>query len=315
MILTVALNPALDVTYAVDRLRPGRIHRVRSVAERAGGKGLNVARVLHAVGATVVATGLAGGSTGDRVRHLLDADGVPHELTEIGGETRRTVVIADDAGATGLWEPGPVVSAAEWRTFLTRYEALLADAEVVVLSGSLPPGVPEDGYRTLVVTARAVGAVSVLDADGAAMRHGLAGGPDLVKPNAAELARLLERAEPASADGTGTALAEVLADARAAIDLGAREVVVSLGAEGLVAVTAQGSWRARLRRPVTGNATGAGDACVAALARGFVDARSWPDRLRDAVALSAAAVAHPTAGAVDPETVARLLPHIIVEEI
>ncbi|GFJ82993.1 1-phosphofructokinase family hexose kinase [Phytohabitans houttuyneae] len=247
MILTVTLNPALDLTYAVPALVPGATHRVDGVASRPGGKGVNVARVLHALGEPVVAAGLAGGGTGARLRAELAAAGIEEAFTPIAGETRRTVVVAAPTGATGFWEPGPEVTAGEWAAFLAGYPALVRRAALVVLAGSLPRGVPADAYARLVEVARAAGAATILDADGPALRHGLAAGPDLVKPNADELAGL--GAPPQR--------------------LGARDVVSSHGEAGLVASTSAGSWTAALARPLPGNATGAGDACVAALARAW----------------------------------------------
>jgi 1-phosphofructokinase family hexose kinase len=300
-IVTVTLNPALDLTYAVDALVPLQTHRVATVAERPGGKGLNVARVLHSAGEPVLATGLLGGSTGARVAALLRADEVPASFVPIAGETRRTVAVADLAGATGFWEPGPRVTEAEWVAFLDHYTGLLDSAGVVVLSGSLPPGVPTDAYATLIRLAAGRETRTVLDTSGEALRHGLAAGPDLVKPNAEELAALL-----------GDTAGDDLADAVRMRKHGARAVVVSHGPRGLLAVSGEGAWRGVPPERLAGNATGAGDACVAALARGLRDESSWPQRLADAVALSAAAVASPVAGAVDPETYRRTLPGVTV---
>lgn len=138
MILTVTPNTALDVTYTVDGLRPDGVHRVREVRSRAGGKGINVARVLQALGVDVRAVATAGGATGSAVAADLGAAGLPAELVPIAGETRRTTtVLGDDGSVTLLNEPGPALSGGEW--------ALLADAvrrhapEVLVCSGSLLP--------------------------------------------------------------------------------------------------------------------------------------------------------------------------------
>ncbi len=296
MILTVTANPALDVTYRVATLVPHGTHRVSAVAERAGGKGLNVARVLHTLGVPVLATGLLGGATGSRVKTLLSG-GPAGSFVPIGGETRRTVAVADDGDATGFWEPGPVVSAAEWAAFLRHFRSLAGAADVVVLSGSLPPGAPADGYATLIELSGP--ARTILDTSGEALRHGLAAGPDVAKPNAAELAAVLGGS----------------CDPVAARALGPRAVVVSHGPDGLVAATAAGTWRSRPPYAVAGNPTGAGDACVAALARGLAAGTPWPQLLSDAVALSAAAVAAPVAGAVDLDLYRRIQHDVTTEEL
>jgi tagatose 6-phosphate kinase len=346
VILTVTLNAALDLTYRVDKLSRGASHRVRSVAERAGGKGVNVARVLSALGEPVVATGLAGGGTGARLRALLGDEGVVDEFEPIGAESRRTVAVVDDDHATGFWEPGPEVTRDEWEAFRSRYRALLADARAVVLSGSLPSGLPPDAYAALIGAARRAGVACVLDADGEPLRLGLAAGPDLIKPNAEELARLCP--EPAPADPTRPAATDpsaagpagassvpgqrsaagrsadrigtgpppaALGAARAARALGAGAVVASLGPDGLLAVTERGEWWATPPVALRGNPTGAGDACVAALARGLAGAVPWPRRLVDAVALSAAAVLAPVAGQVDLADFDRLRPEVGLAEL
>ncbi|WP_432987581.1 1-phosphofructokinase family hexose kinase [Dactylosporangium sp. CA-233914] len=203
MILTVTLNPALDLTYAVDELRPHTTHRVRTVHERPGGKGLNVASVLHMLGEPVHATGLLGGATGARVRDLLAATGLPATFSPTAGETRRTVTITDGTDATGLWEPGPAATEPEWQDFLRLYRELLAGTTVVALSGSLPRGLPPDAYAVLIHSAREYGARTVLDTSGEPLRLGLTAGPDLAKPNAEELAALVgpRAARAAGADG------------------------------------------------------------------------------------------------------------------
>jgi tagatose 6-phosphate kinase len=301
VILTVTLNPALDLTYGVDTLVRHGTHRVRTVAARPGGKGLNVARVLHQLGEPVGATGLIGGGTGAEILALL-ADR-PHAFAPVAGTSRRTVTVVD-GDATGFWEPGPTVTPGEWASFRAHFAALLDGADVVVLSGSLPPGVPADGYAALVTAARAAGVPVILDADGEPLRHGVAAGPDVVKPNASELAAWW-RTPPGGGDP--------YAAARRMRSAGAGAVIATRGAAGLLAVTPDGAWRAAPPQPVPGNPTGAGDACVAALARGLRHGTPWPQLVADAVALSAAAVTEPVAGSVHLPTYAHLRDTVVAE--
>ncbi|MFI5952336.1 1-phosphofructokinase family hexose kinase [Cryptosporangium sp. NPDC051539] len=303
MILTVTLNAALDVTYRVDALVPHGTHRVAPPEERAGGKGLNVARVLHALGEPVLATGLLGGDTGARLARLLDADGVPSAFEPVAGETRRTLAVSDGRGATGFWEPGPEVTPEEWEAFRVRFALLVAEADVVVLSGSLPRGLPGDAYAQLVLDAGPAGVPVILDTSGEPLRLGIGAGPALIKPNAEELAALV---------GTNGELVE---SARAARTLGAGAVVASAGPDGLVAVTGDGGWQARPPEVVHGNPTGAGDAAVAGLARGLRHRAPWPELLADAVALSAAAVASPIAGSADLALADRFRPAVAVSPL
>ncbi|MFD7611824.1 1-phosphofructokinase family hexose kinase [Streptomyces sp. NPDC059828] len=306
MILTVTLNAALDITHRVPSLLPGASHRVAEVTERPGGKGLNVARVLGSLGHEAVVTGFAGGPTGAVLRELLAGQPQPvHDaLVPIAANTRRTLAVVDTAsgGTTQLNEPGPHVSAAEWDAFLMTYEGLLRDAEAVALCGSLPPGIHVGAYASLIRRARAAGVPTVLDTSGEPLRRGIAARPDLVKPNADELAQLTGSREPLRAT-------------RDARRRGAHTVVSSLGPDGLLAVTPDGTWRATPPAKATGNPTGAGDAAVAGLLSGLIDSLPWPDRLSRAVALSTAAVLSPTAGDFDPAAYEDLLPRIAVTEL
>ena len=289
VILAVALNAALDVTYRVDDpVRAYRTHRVARVVAAPGGKAVNTARILHRLDTRVLVTGLLGGATGDRVTALLP-DGLRHAFQPVAGETRRTVTVTDPHDATGFWEPGPTVTDAEWRAFCRRYRAWVAVAPVVVLSGSLPPGIEVDGYARLIADAHRYRTPVVLDCDGPALAAALPHHPEVVKPNATELAAAVPDVDITDPAGTVEAAHRL----RAA---GAGAVVASRGADGLVAVTERTTIVATPGTVVAGNPTGAGDAVVAAVARGLRHGASWPVLARDAVALSAASVAAPAAG-------------------
>jgi tagatose 6-phosphate kinase len=288
MILVVAVNPALDVTHHVAGVDWSGVNRPARVSARPGGKGLNVARTLRALGTETLVVGLAGGVTGDAVRAGLHEAGVPARFADIAGQTRRTFAVVDTTRHdTALFnEPGPAVSQPEWQAFLVLVEESLPGSSALVLSGSLPPGLPTDSYARLTALAGQVPVV--LDAEGPALLHGAAAGPAIAKPNLAELERTVGLAAPGLA-----ATAAAAGKLRAA---GAGAVVVSLGGDGLLAVTGDGTWHAAPRGWVKGNPTGAGDAVVAGLARGLALGTPWPDRLRQAVALGTAAAAAPVAG-------------------
>lgn len=306
MILTVTLNAALDVTYEIDALVPHCSHRVRTVRERAGGKGVNVASVLGCLGVPAMATGLLGGRTGAQITGDLDARGLAHAFSSCAGASRRTVTVVSiaDGDATIFNEPGPPVTPGEWSAFVEDLAGLIlrVSATVVVLSGSLPRGVPDDAYAQLIVVAQAAGARTIVDAEGIPLRCAAAAHPDVVKPNLAELTAATGETDP-------------VAGAAALRGLGALDVVVSLGGGGVLALPRDcRPLSARLRARLSGNPTGAGDAMVAALAAGLATGHDWPTMLADAVAWSAAAVLQPLAGAVDPADVARLAPDVEMEE-
>ena len=189
MIGVVCLNPALDITHHVAAVDWSGVNRPDVVAARPGGKGLNVARTLHALGAEVLVMGLAGGATGEAVTTGLADLAVPADFTGVAGETRRTFTVVD--GRTGhaaaFNEPGPVIAADEYAEFRDRYASALAGCAVMVLSGSLPPGLAPGSYAELTAMAAAAGVPVLLDAHGDALRLGAAAGPAVVKPNLAEL--------------------------------------------------------------------------------------------------------------------------------
>ncbi len=305
MILTVTLNAALDVTYHVPRLVPQTTHRVAEVLERPGGKGVNVARVLTALGQRATVTGLVGGRTGEALRaRLTDASpGVVDALVPVSGESRRTMAVVDDSsGDTTMFnEPGPRVSPEEWAAFQRRYAELLTGASAVALCGSLPPGLPVGAYAELVRAARTAGVYVLLDTSGEALRRGIAARPDVVKPNSEELAQL-------------TGLTEPLRAASEARRRGAHAVAASSGPAGLLAVTEDGSWLAAPPDRLEGNPAGAGDSAVAGLLSGLVEGLAWPERLARAAAVSAATVLAPAAGEFDRGAYEELLPRIAVAD-
>jgi len=285
MILVVTLNPALDVTHEVDQVNWAGVNRPHRVHVRPGGKGVNVARTLRALGAEVTLAGLVGGGVGRELVTGLDGSGISTALTWVCGETRRTFAVVDTGrGDTAVFnEPGPPVSVGEYREFFVTYERALASCAAVVLSGSLPPGVPADAYADLIAAAAQASVPAILDASGAALAHGVAAGPALVKPNLAELGEVsdqsMERAGQPDADAVVTAAGRLLGRsagggrvawlARAARDHAGRELAGQPGWTG----SWQPDWRRRRggggARPRAGPAAGlAGAAAACGSARG-----------------------------------------------
>ena len=289
MIVCVCPSPALDVTYHVERMVHGATVRVASVAERPGGKAVNVARVLHALGEEVLLIAPAGGTTGEQLRGSLAELGLTSRLVPDGVPTRRTLTVVDGAGAaTCFTEPSATTCWAELHDAVT---LALTDARAVVVSGGLPTGVPPEGLAALVRSVKERQLPLIVDTHGSALLESLEAGCDVVKPNADELAQVTSTADPTFA-------------ARQLAERHNTAVVASLGGAGVVAAMPHGTWSAYSGATVVGNPTGAGDALVAGLARGLArDATALEDPralLRDAVALATAAVRAPTAGDIDP---------------
>ena len=292
MILSVTLNPALDVTYHLDRLRRGRLSRVSRVHRQAGGKGVNVARVLARLGCPVRAIGFVGGGVGESLRSELAGLEVDERMVALAGQTRQTVTLLEPGHPpTELSEPGPQVSPPDWERFLPAFESALDGIGVVALCGSVPPGCPPDAYRQLVTAAKARACRVVLDTSDAWLVDALPAGPDVVMPNRRELFSALELVESPRIGEAAHACARL----RCA---GAGNVIASLGARGLVAVTDEGAWRVR-HQAATGNPVGAGDALVALVARGLLWEEGWEAILSQAAVAAVASVREPYAGQLD----------------
>ena len=192
MILTVTMNPSIDTRYQLDKLIIDDVNRV-TPEKTAGGKGLNVSRVLLQLGDDVLATGLLGGHMGAYMAELMDADGVKNEFVPIAGETRICLNILHEGNQTELLESGPQITPAELEAFTAKFAELAAKADVVTLSGSLPRGVDAGYYAELVKIAEKAGAKVLLDTSGASLEAALESDakPELVKPNLTEINGLL----------------------------------------------------------------------------------------------------------------------------
>lgn len=288
MILTLTPNPALDVTITADHVAHGDTTRIDAAISRAGGKGINVARVLASQDIAVHAIAAVGER--DRAAFAADLREVPHTLVPAPGTVRRSYVLVErDIDATTVLNERGSAQSAEVRAELTAaMSAGLAGAAVLVISGSVPPESPEDLVAGYVRQAHEAGVLAVVDATGPQLLAAAAAGADLVKPNRAELAETVGLSDP-------------IAGARALQSLGARTVLVSLGEDGMILVPPVGPvLRARLPRVLRGNPTGAGDAGVAGAASILAAGGSPVELLRRACAWSAAAVLAPLAGSIDP---------------
>ncbi len=276
MILTVTMNPSIDTRYSVDHLVIDDVNRV-TPAKTAGGKGLNVSRVLVQLGDDVVATGLLGGHSGAYLGELMDADGITHRFTPIAGESRTCIALLHDGNQTEFLESGPTVSAEELEAFVGNYADLVSKASCVTLSGSLPKGVPADTYARLVAIAAGAGVPVLLDTSGAALDAALEADvkPTLVKPNLTEINGLLGTSF--TSNDLSDLRQTLAADARFA---GIPWVVVSMGAAGSVAFHDGRTLRARAPRIEAVNATGSGDSTIAGFAHAIAAGSDAEEVLR-----------------------------------
>lgn len=310
MITTITLNAAVDKTYEVRKLTLDHVHRAERMIAQPGGKGINVARVAAALGAEVIVSGFVGGFSGRWIEAEVERLGLAADFVHVSAESRTTVTLIDPefGSQTEIREPGPSISTAEAESMVEKVRDLAQRSRVIVFSGSLPRGVPPDYYRVLVHTANEAGTVVVLDTSGEALVKGLNAGPYMIKPNEEELADLgvaLERPR----EGDAEELARV---AGKLVEAGIPLVVISLGANGLVAVTEEGAWVVQPPRLVTVNTVGCGDAliggCVAVFdqalkkvtgGRTRLDSSTILEALRLGTASAASAARFPCAGQID----------------
>jgi tagatose 6-phosphate kinase len=283
MIVTVTLNPALHVGYRAERVGPGQTNEVSRVSYRAGGAGLAVARVLHTFGHEVVAAGLVGGASGEVIRADLAQAGVATQFTWIAAESRRVLEVSDtcEGTVTTFREPAPYITTEELGRLAADYRSLMADADAVVLCGSLPAGLPAETYGSLATYAADAGVPVVLAADGSALRSAVPRRPALVIPE-------WQSSDPGELIAGGAGAVAVLSDGR------------------VTGVIAGGQWTAELPgQPVAVSR----DALVAGVVPGIALDWSWPETLAHAVALAASSG---PAGDVDLEAYEKLLGSVIV---
>lgn len=304
-ILTVTLNPALDLATSVAKVTPTHKLRCAPAQRFPGGGGINVARVLHRLGADCTALALAGGAVGQQLRGLIEREGVPLHVLPIAGETRENFSVLETSSGNEFRFvlPGPQIQAQEWQACLNFIDSLLEPPRYLVLSGSLPPGVPEDAYAQLAQVAKRRGVRVVLDSSGAALAAGLRQGVFLVKPSLRELCELAGRALDSQAQWQEAAQQIVRSG-------GAQMVALSLGAQGAMLVSDQGTWRAdALTLPVL-SATGAGDAFLAGMLWAHACGQASDEALRYGVAAGSASLQSEGTALCRREDVLRLAPAV-----
>lgn len=303
-ILTVTLNPAIDVSASVAAVAPQHKLRCHDLRRDPGGGGINVARVLHNLGAEVHALFTSGGPLGKLLERLVTAEGLRHTVIGIAGDTREdfTVTDASDSRQFRFVLPGPELSEAELQAAIGAAVAL--EPPLVVASGSLPPGAPADSYRRLR-TALPDTCLFALDTSGEALAHSLGPGVSLIKPSRRELSELL-----------GVALPDrvaCLAAARAIVADGKAETVaLTLGEEGALYVGADFAFEAHAPRVDPKSTVGAGDSFLAALVCALARSSAPDLALRHAVAAGTAALLAPGTALAHAADIARLEPDVVV---
>ena len=308
-IATITLNPSLDRYITVHGLEVDKVNRWTSARIYAGGKGIDVSRAIHEMGGKAIAYGFVGGHAGRTLEILLDEEGVPCSFTPIQRETRTNFIITDTKSSqqTRIDAPGPHISKREWERFRKKTLRIRPNPDLIVASGSVPPGIPDDVYYTIIMEAKSFGIRAILDSDSQWLAEGIKAKPYLIKPNVREAEGLLNRELP-----TEKAIIKAALDL---VEMGIEIVAISRGKDGIIAATKKEVVKA-LPPPVKVKSTvGAGDCTVAGLALKLANDEPLIEACRLAVAMGTAAVLSPGTELARRADVERLLPQIKVEDI
>jgi 6-phosphofructokinase 2 len=312
-IVTLTINPTIDVSTSVEQLVP--LHKLRCSAARRdpGGGGINVARVVKRFGADVTAMYAMGGTLGQLLRHLLDQERIPALPVPISEETRENFTVLEDLSGRQyrFVLPGPRLSEREWRAFLSAFATRLSHEQrtrFVVASGSLPPGVPSDFYGRIARTARQADAKMIVDSSGPALQAALEAGVYLVKPSLRELGELT--AAPLESEG------DRLAACRSLIASGRAEMVaLTLGDRGALLVTRDRALRGQAVPTKPVSIVGAGDSFLGAMIWSLAAGRSIEDAFRYGMAAGSAALLMPGTQLCRRGDVERLVGEVEVQAI
>lgn len=281
MVTTVTLNVAIDKAYVVERLDRGTVMRVKKCTNTAGGKGLNVTKIIQQCGEEVIATGFVGGHAGAFVEEMLNAQGIANRFVKVQGETRSCINILEaDGTSTEFLEPGEPVSPEDVDRFLQGFDDVIKDSSVVTISGSVPKGVSVSMYAELIKRIKAKGKKVILDTSGNLLKESIKACPSMIKPNKDEIEDLLGIQV--------TNHKELVEGAIALHKKGIEVVAVSMGSEGVLVVSEEGIYIGKPPKIQTVNTVGCGDSMTAAFAVGFARGLRIDDTICYAVAVSSA---------------------------
>lgn len=288
MILSVTLNPCVDLTLFVDTLKPFDTNRISRKEVDAGGKGINLSRVAVELGAKSLATGFIGGPVGDQVLAVMRDQGVVDAMVRTRAETRMNFSVEDgtENPPTTFNAKGGPFDSSEWTALVNKVSELSREAKWVAIGGSLPLGVPADAYKTLVEVAKNQGARVLLDADGEPLKAGLLGAPDMIKPNLPEASRLLGRPLQTREEAID-AVQEIWQMLKSA---GAEEPIalLSMGSKGALAFDGEAVLFAEPIEIEEKSTIGSGDSLLGGLLAGLVGGDSLEEALKQGSAAGAA---------------------------
>lgn len=308
MITVAGFNTAIDRLVRIGELQPGELHRAVDEQVYPGGKGLHVAQTIAALGERVQLVGIIDAAHRNLIGRHLSRRGVLFHGIEIDDSIRTCVALQEPSGRiTEVLGQGPQLGLAQRDALLSAVQRCIEDSELLILSGSLPRGLPKETYAQLAAQVRDAGKHCLVDASGEALRLALQARPTLVKPNREEAGELLGRAVD-DIDAAVAAVRELRAD-------GIAMPVVSLGALGAVAADADAVWHAAIEPVPTRNTVGSGDCLLAGMAVGMVRGMDLQQTLRLGVACGAANAQGEETGFVERQAVEALLSRVRVQRL
>ena len=304
MIITVTMNPAIDKTVEIPCLQPGGLNRISRVEYDAGGKGINVSKTIRELGGESIAIGFLGGNAGKTIQNVLNEKQIRHDFIWVEGETRTNTKVLETNGAvTELNESGPVITKEQAEALLEKLSGYATENTLFILAGSIPNSVDKDIYARITRRVHKKGAKVLIDADGELFEKALAAGPDMIKPNRAELEAYAGFAHRASDE-------ELFGIAQKLMALGIQTVAVSMGKSGAMFIRPGYFVKCPALSVKAHSTVGAGDAMVAALAYAWDLKSDNEETVRLCMAASAGAVT--TVGTKPP---ARALVDTLMEQV
>lgn len=273
MIGVVSLNSSVDIHYRLDRFYRNGLFRTEPPIKTPGGKGINVARVIHSLGETVVATGFIGGPGGSFIERELEFLGIDSEFTYISSETRSCIAIIDgEGGQTELLEKGPAIKTEEQERFEAAFDSLTRSCGIICASGSLPQGLDSGYYGKLAERARRSKLKFLLDTSGEALKAAIAARPYLIKPNRDEIGQMLGKSIESKQ--------QLIKSLKELDGLGIDVILVSLGSEGALLLYQSCIYEIAVPRICAVNTVGSGDSMVAGIAAGLHRGLAVPEAVR-----------------------------------
>lgn len=308
MIITVTLNPSVDINYKLDTLKTDTTNRVTNVTKTAGGKGINVTRILRQLNENTTATGFTGGPLGEFIQENITAIGATAAFTQTNGQTRNCIAIIHDGKQTEILEPGPTITDTDLEKFIVTFKKQMNQAKVIAISGSLPAGLPNTFYNTVIETCNEAHIPVILDTSGPALEAAIKdAAPYVIKPNEEELAALIgDKTE--TTEQIVTALRD---DTFAHIPW----IFVTRGAKGAIVKVENTIYVANIPTVEVINPVGSGDATVAGIAAGIKQGLNPEETIKQALTMGTLNAMEEKTGHINPANIKTIQEQITVQKI